>query len=110
MVTCLPHKQEITGSTPVSAITNKVSTTLFCKGCCAGLCFFIDNVERKRVTHRTNSLHAGALPTVRGEGQQRNISRLTNTANLSRLIKKLLDDFYSVVEISRFGKKYEVMI
>lgn len=78
----------------------KVSTTLFDMLCRAGLCFF-DKADTKRVTHRMNSLHAGALPTVRGEGQRLNSSRLTKIANLTRLIKKLLDDFCSVVEISR---------
>lgn len=81
----------------------KVSTTLFSLISRAGLCFF-DNVGLKRVAHRTNSLHTGALPTVRGEGQRLNSSRLMNTANLSRLIKKLLDDFCSVVEISRTAR------
>lgn len=104
------HTPFDTGSIPVSAIDEqKVSTTLFSLISRAGLCFF-DNVGLKRVAHRTNSLHAGALLTVRGEGQRLNGSRLKNTANLSRLIKKLLDDFCSVVEISRFGTDYEVMI
>ncbi|HDY88130.1 MAG TPA: hypothetical protein ENH82_08470 [bacterium] len=82
---------------------HKVGATLFSKGCRAGLCFFIDIVELKRVAHRTNSLHAGALPTVRGEGQWLNGSRPTKVANLFRLIKKLLDDLCSVVEISRMA-------
>ena len=75
---------------------------------------FFYNARRKRVTHRTNNLHAGALLvapiTGKGEGQRLNSSRPTKIANLSRLIKKLLDDFCSVVEISRFGAEYAVMM
>ncbi len=45
----------------------------------AGLSFF--NVSQKRVTHRTNSLHAGAQSTVWGEGQRLNGSRPTKNSN-----------------------------
>ena len=84
---------------------HKVSTTLFCLTSCAGLCFY--NVRRKRVAHRANSLHTGALPTVRGEGQRLN-SHHSITVNLFRLIKKLMDGIYSVVEISRTARNTQL--
>lgn len=93
------HKPFDVGSTPASAIKQKVSTTLFCEVLSCWPLFFLDKAKRKRVmkylTKNSHCAGSGDAPTPRHPVIRQDVRVAAEPepfllANLSGLTKKLI--------------------